>query len=145
MPTFCFIYLHLDLWMERAFCSHAIICKQKNEVKITDTIPLVYPRLWHFFFILSQDCECHRCPLLVASALTCLTLASSVHGCSTPNRKAFPAPTCCLPSVHWYDKRKQNWNSCMHMFKAWNTDCHEKLLTRCQPRSYTTTIKTSLS
>lgn len=68
MPTFCFIYWHLDLWMERAFCSHAIICKQKNEVKITDTIPLVYPRLWHLF-ILSRDCECHRCPPLVASAL----------------------------------------------------------------------------
>lgn len=57
MPTLCFIYSHLDLWMERAFCSHAIICKQKNEVKITDTIPLVYPRLWHFFFILSWDCD----------------------------------------------------------------------------------------
>lgn len=40
--------------MERAFCSHAIICKQKNEVKITDTIPLVYPRLWHFFLF------CHK-------------------------------------------------------------------------------------
>lgn len=74
MPTFCFIYLHLDLWMERAFCSHAIICKQKNEVKITDTIPLVYPRLWHFFFysvtrlwVPPMSSPCGICPHLLDS------------------------------------------------------------------------------
>lgn len=65
MPTLCFIYSHLDLWMERAFCSHAIICKQKNEVKITDIIPLVYPRLWHFFYSVMRLWF----PLLVAAAL----------------------------------------------------------------------------
>lgn len=87
-----------------------------------------------FIFILSWNCECHHFSVFGASALAHssfptfpkgpVTLVPPLCVCSIPKAPSMSTnnllSTFCL--LKHYNKRKQNWNSCVHVFKAWSTD-----------------------